>query len=175
MSIQRNIENIPFNDGSMTIAIALNADCLNNLDLSPAKTVIDKLLQESITSQEQQLRFEIDYPREATDPRELSEIPEIRLWFIRLDAYYPWLPFFLDWKAGELARYIAMLVPHQFNRTEGIQYNPEALEILVMHKIFVLNNWMHQQGITSQSRLKSMAQMFGYELDDAFFDLIQQQ
>jgi hypothetical protein len=30
-----------------------------------------------------------------------------------------------------------MLVPHQFNRTEGIQYNPEALEIFVMHKTFI--------------------------------------
>jgi hypothetical protein len=66
-----------------------------------------------------------------------------------------------------------MLVPHQFNRTEGIQYNPEALEIFVMHKTFVLSSWMQKQGIASQSRLKSMAQMFGYELDDGFFDLIQ--
>jgi hypothetical protein len=161
-------------DDSMTIAIALNTDCLNNLDISPAQTVIEKLLQEqSIPSHEQQLHFEIDYPREPTDPRELSEIPEIRLWFIRLDAHYPWLPFLLDWKAGELARYVAMLVPHQFNRTEGIQYNPEALEIFVMHKTFVLSSWMQEQGIPSQSRLKSMAQMFGYELDDGFFDLIQ--
>ena len=158
----------------MTIAIALSSEYINNLDLSPAQTVVEKLLQEqTIASHEQQLVFEIDYPREPTDPRELSEIPEVRLWFIRLDAYYPWLPFLLDWKAGELARYTAMLVPHQFNRTEGIQYNPEALEIFVMHKIFILTSWMQQQGIPSQSRLKSMAQMFGYELDDAFFDFIQ--
>lgn len=158
----------------MTIAIALNADCLNTLDISPAQTVVAKLLQEqSIIAHEQQLQFEIDYPREPTDPRELSEIPEVRLWFIRLDALYPWLPFLLDWKAGELARYVAMLVPHQFNRTEGIQYNPEALEIFVMHKTFILSSWMEEQGISSQSRLKSMAQMFGYELDEGFFELIE--
>ncbi|MFM7367929.1 MAG: CRR6 family NdhI maturation factor, partial [Sphaerospermopsis kisseleviana] len=114
----------------MTITISLNNDSINNLDLSPALKVIEPLLQEeSITSQEQQLRFEINYPREANDPRELSEIPEVRLWFVRLDAKYPWLPFLLDWKAGELARYAAMLVPHQFTKKEGIQYNPEALEI----------------------------------------------
>jgi hypothetical protein len=47
------------------------------------------------------------------DPRELSEFPDIRLWFLRLDATYPWLPVLLDWRAGELARYAAMLVPHQ--------------------------------------------------------------
>ena len=70
--------------------------------------------------------------REPEDPRELSEIPEVRLWFIRLDARYPWLPFLLDWKAGELALYTAMLVPHQFSVKEGIQYNLEALEIFLM-------------------------------------------
>ncbi len=158
----------------MTIAIALNSESINTLDLSPAQTVIETLLQEqTLAAHEQQLYFEIDYPRDPTDPRELSEIPEVRLWFIRLDAHYPWLPFLLDWKAGELARYTAMLVPHQFNRTEGIQYNPEALEIFVMQKIFVLTNWLKEQGIPGQSRSQSMAKMLGYELDSAFFDLIQ--
>lgn len=157
----------------MTIAIALNTKDLNNLDLSPAIEAIEKLLSEgAIASYEQQLQFNIDFPRPGSDPRELSEIPEVRLWFIRLDARYPWLPFLLDWKAGELARYAAMLVPHQFNRKEGIQYNPEALEIFVMAKLFVLTEWMKMQGIESTSRLKSMAQMFGYELDDGFFELI---
>ncbi|NEO33354.1 MAG: CRR6 family NdhI maturation factor [Symploca sp. SIO3C6] len=157
----------------MTIAIALNFEIINNLDLSPAQRKIDKLLQEgAIASYEQQLQFEINYPREPQDPRELSEIPEVRLWFIRLDAQYPWLPFLLDWKAGDLARYTAMLVPHQFSRTEGIQYNPEALEIFVMHKVFVLSNWLQRQGIANKSRLQSMSQLLGYELDDAFFELI---
>jgi hypothetical protein len=96
----------------------------------------------------------------------------VRLWFIRLDAYYPWLPFLLDWKAGELARYAAMLVPHQFHRTQGIQYNPEALEMFLMNKIFVLTDWLNQQGIPSKSKLMAMSQMFGYDLEDAFFDVI---
>lgn len=156
----------------MTIAIALNADAINNLALTPAQSVIEKLQQQPISESEQQIRFEIDFPRDPSDPRELSEIPEIRLWFIRLDAAYPWLIFFLDWKAGELGRYVAMLVPHQFSPTQGIQYNPESLEIFVMHKTFVLSRWMKEQGISSQSRLKSMAQMFGYELDEGFFELI---
>jgi len=156
----------------MTLAIALNFNQLNNLDLSPVQAVIENLLQAgTIAAHEQQLRFEIDYPREPDDPRELSEIPEIRLWFIRLDAQYPWLPFLLDWQAGELARYTAMLVPHQFSSKEGIQFNPEALEIFLMHKIFILHNWMPQQGIPSRSRLKSMGQMFGYDLEDTFFEM----
>ncbi len=156
----------------MTIAIALNTDCINNLDLSPASTVIEQLLQEkAIASHEQQLHFDINYSQEPGDPRELSEIPEVRLWFLRLDARYPWLPFLLDWKAGEFVRYAAMLVPHSFSAKEGIQYNPEALEIFLMHRIFILSDWLKQQNIPSQSRLKSMAQLLGYDLDDALFEM----
>lgn len=157
----------------MTTTIALSSECLHSLDLSPAAIVIENLLQETaIASYEQQLRFDIDYPREPEDPRELSEIPELRLWFLRLDTRYPWLPFLLDWKAGELVRYTAMLVPHQFTTKEGIQYNPEALEIFLTQKLFVLTDWMKQHGIPSKSRLKSMAQLLGYELDDSLFNLL---
>jgi hypothetical protein len=157
----------------MTITIAINTDFINHLDISPASTVIEKLLQEgAIASQEQELCFDIQYNLEPGDPREISEVPEVRLWFVRLDAKYPWLPFLLDWKAGEFARYTAMLVPHQFNAKEGIQYNPEALEIFLMHKIFILSDWLKQQNLPVQSRLKSLAQMLGYELDDAFFEAL---
>lgn len=155
------------------LTIALNADSINALDLSAAQTVVDSLLQQkSVLTHEQQLQFSIDYPQAPDDPRELPEIPEVRLWFIRLDALYPWLPFLLDWKAGELTRYTAMLVPHQFHSKDGIQYNPEALEIFVMHKTFVLANWMQQQGMEGKARLKAMTQMLGYDIDDAFFALL---
>ena len=155
----------------MTIKLTLDNRAIASLDISSVKNKIAPLL-EQVADYEQQLQFAIEFEREETDPRELSEIPEIRLWFVRLDATYPWLPFLLDWKSGELARYTAMLVPHQFNRTEGIMFNPEALEIFVMDKIFVLSDWLKEQKIPERSRLKSMAQLFGYELDDAFFDMI---
>ena len=156
----------------MTLKINLNTEIINNLDLVSAKEQIVSVLQDkNIANYEQKLQFEIDYQLEENDPRELSEVPQIRLWFVRLDAAYPWLPFLLDWKTGELARYAAMLVPHQFSRGEGIIYNPEALEIWVMNKIFVLAEWLQQQEIPARSRLKSLAQIFGYELDDRFFDL----
>jgi hypothetical protein len=158
---------------SMTITISLKPEHFNSLDVSPVQTVIEKLIRDgAIAASEQKITFEINYPREPEDPRELPEIPEIRLWFVRLDAAYPWLPFLLDWKSGELARYTAMLVPHQFHRVEGIQYNPEALELFVMKKVFVLADWLKQYGIPSKARVKSMAQMFGYELDDEFFNLV---
>jgi hypothetical protein len=155
------------------IVISLDQNLLNSLNLSPVQVVIDELLAGGkIADGEQQIRFQINFTTDPTDPRELSEIPEIRLWFVRLDSVYPWMPFFLDWKSGELARYVAMLVPHQFSRTEGIQYNPEALEIFVMKKVFILADWLRQQDIPSRSRIKSMAQLFGYDLDDSLFELI---
>ncbi|BAP18434.1 CRR6 family NdhI maturation factor [cyanobacterium endosymbiont of Epithemia turgida] len=161
----------------MTHTIVLQLDHLIRLDLSSVTTIVEPLLIEAtqpkassneIVSYEQTLSFEIYYPRSSTDLRELSEIPEVRLWFIRLDSVYPWIPFFLDWKGGELARYFAMLVPHQFSRTEGIQYNPEALEIFIMHKLFTLSDWLKLRRIPSIDRLQSMARMFGYDLDKDF-------
>ena len=157
----------------MTLKITINTESINHLDLSPALTVIEKLPKDrAIAEYEQKLKFAIDYHREETDPRELSEIPEIRLWFVRLDAVYPWLPFLLDWKGGELPLYAAMLVPHQFNRSEGIIFNPEALEIFVMQKIFVVADWLKEKEINSKSRLQSMAKMFGYDIDNSFFDTL---
>ncbi|MCL2927633.1 MAG: CRR6 family NdhI maturation factor [Trichodesmium sp. St16_bin4-tuft] len=154
----------------MTITITVNTEQIHNLDLSPFEGVIYPILNEgTIASSEQQLNFAINYYQEPQDPRELSEIPEVRLWFIRLDSCYPWLPFLLNWKIGELSRYTAMLVPHQFHRTEGIQYNPEALEIFLMHKIFILRNWLNKHHISSKSRLMSMSQMLGYDLTEEFF------
>jgi len=157
----------------MTVTITLNADCLNSLNVSPVHTVLAPMLEtRTIATIEQQVRFEISYPRDANDPRELPEIPEIRLWFVRLDACYPWLPFLLDWQAGELARYAAMLVPHEFNSRDGIRYNPEALELFVMQKVFAVHAWLQQQHLEGNSRLKAMAQLLGYELEDDFFDLL---
>jgi hypothetical protein len=155
----------------MSITITVNTNQINTLDMSPTVEVIEKILEEgTIISKEQQLIFNIDYEREDGDPRELSEIPEVRLWFVRLDTRYPWLPFLLNWQEKEFTRYSAMLVPHQFTK-EGIQYNPEALEIFLMGKIFVLSDWLKQQEIPHQSRLKAMAQLLGYDLEDALFEM----
>ncbi|PSB00704.1 CRR6 family NdhI maturation factor [Merismopedia glauca] len=157
----------------MTLKIIISAESIQNLDLVPVKQIVEKW-QESgeLTAHHQHIQLQIDYIRDPDDPRELSEVPEVRLWFIRLDSYYPWFPFLLDWKSGELSRYAAMLVPHQFSHREGIQYNPEALEIFVMQKTFVLMDWMKGNEIETISTVKYMAQMFGYELDDGFFSLI---
>jgi hypothetical protein len=89
-----------------------------------------------------------------------------------LDAAYHWLPYALDWESGELTRYAAMLVPHQFSQMDGIQFNPEALEIFVMAKVFAVMEWMQREGVSNRTKVKFMTQVLGYELEDGFFDLI---
>ncbi|MBD2107927.1 CRR6 family NdhI maturation factor [Nodosilinea sp. FACHB-13] len=157
----------------MAQTITLHESHLQTLDLTPAQEVIEPLLAAGkVLDSELGLRFVVDISRDPSDPRELSELPEVRLWFIRLDTHYPWLPLVLDWEAGELGRYAAMLVPHQFSPTEGIRYNPEGLEIFMMSKIFVIAAWLKGQGITQYTRLKFMTQMLGYEIDDGLFELL---
>ena len=157
----------------MTVTISLNATHIDSLDLSPILPTLETWLQADILTHEQELTFQIDYPQSADTPQEWSEIPEIRLWFIRLDSLYPWLPLLLDWRSGELVRYIAMLVPHQFSPKEGILFNPQALDILIMHKVFVITRWLRSRGQESNTKVIQMAEMFGYELDNTIFDLIQ--
>lgn len=155
----------------MIVNLKLDAQQINELDISGIRKQIESCLEhKKLSDYEQKIKFVIDYPRSPDDPRELSEISEIRLWFVRLDAALPYLPLLLDWKSGELARYAAMLVPHQFSRSEGIIFNPEALEIFVMSKIFILSSWCYQQNIPAISRLKSLAKLFGYDIDTNFFE-----
>ncbi|NEO88267.1 MAG: CRR6 family NdhI maturation factor [Spirulina sp. SIO3F2] len=152
----------------MTVNFTITASQIDRLDLTAVKTMIaDELMAEMPNPP--LIHFEIDYPLEPEDPRELSEIPEIRLWFVRLDVAYPWLIYHLDWST-EIARYTAMLVPHQFSRTEGIQYNPEALELFIMGKVFAVDAWLKQHQIAAQGKIQSMLQMLGYDLDEAFLN-----
>ena len=153
--------------------VSIDNRALLNLDLSPIAASIEQWLLTQPKQFDLELQIAIDYPQEPEDPRELSEIPEVRLWFLRLDARHPYIPLILNWQAGELAKYVAMLVPHQFTRKDGIQYNPEALEIWVMHRIFLLTDWLNHQQVEDRSRLKFMTQMLGYELDDGLFELLE--
>ncbi|KAJ6794994.1 protein CHLORORESPIRATORY REDUCTION 6, chloroplastic [Iris pallida] len=158
--------------------VILNNETIRCLDLSPVHAIVGN---NSITTdelkelQQRTVGFTINYEREDPyDTRELSEIPEIRLWFVRLDAYYPWFPVVLDWRAGELARYAAMLVPHQMSMRMGIVFNPEALELFVMNKAFTVHSWLKQQNVPKpELKTKDMARMLGFGLGDELFDLVE--
>jgi len=41
-----------------------------------------------------------------------------------------------------------------------------------MSKICFIHQWLREQKITGNSRLKAMAQIFGYDLDETFFKLL---
>ncbi|MEM8613398.1 MAG: CRR6 family NdhI maturation factor [Cyanobacteria bacterium P01_H01_bin.105] len=152
----------------MSQSIVVDVKHLQTLDLADAHTILGQVDWQTNLK----LSFAINYPRDENDPRELSEIPEIRLWFIRLDSYYPWLPMFLDVESGELGRYAAMLIPHQFSPLDGIRYNPEALEIFVMGKVFTIARWLKETQIDGIEKLKLMVRTLGYELDDGLFELL---
>ncbi|CAN8314519.1 unnamed protein product [Cochlearia groenlandica] len=160
--------------------VVIDNDCIHGLDLTPfqaATGITSPSLAEPKVYLDRTIGFTINYRREdPRDPRELSEYPDIRLWFLSLDAMYPWLPVMLDWRAGELARYAAMLVPHQMSLRMGVVFNPEALELFVMNKVFVVYPWLKQHGLP-KPRLKTtdMARMLGFGIGDQLFDLIDQQ
>lgn len=154
--------------------VVIDNDVISRLDLSPFHGLVLRQSAEELL--ERSVGFTINYVREdENDPRELSEFPEIRLWFVRLDAFYPWLPLVLDWRAGELARYAAMLVPHQMSMRMGVVFNPEAVELFVVQKVFVVYEWLKENEIPKpRVKAKDMGRMLGFGIGDDLFDLVDQ-
>ena len=95
--------------------VTVSAAQIHALDLSPlaalAALPLDQLLPLA-----GQLELQLLWPTDPEDPRELSEIPEVRLWSLRADALCPWLPLLLERSNGQLTRHVAMLLPHSFSQ-----------------------------------------------------------
>jgi hypothetical protein len=148
--------------------IAVGPAAIRSLDLRPlaAWAALDPA---TLLASAASVELVFDWPREPDDPRELSEIPELRLWSLRADACHPWVPLLLERAGGQLTRHVAMLLPHGFQRTEGIRFAPESLELWLTHRLFQLDHWLGQEGLNGRAGLGQMAAVLGYELDPAFW------
>jgi hypothetical protein len=116
------------------------------------------------------LELQFDWPRDPEDPRELSEIAELRLWSLRADALLPWLPLLLERSSGQLTRHVAMLLPHGFSRSEGIRFAPESLELWITHRLFWLDRWTQEAGVPCRQKLSQMAAVLGFDLEPSFWE-----
>ena len=161
------------NAGHPDPVINIDARAIRELDLSPLQAWMEQSLQERLKSGAVvELRYQ--WPRDADDPRELSECPEPRLWALRADATYPWLPLLLERSGGSLAQYVAMLVPHDFSPNEGIRFDPQELELWVTQRLMLLDQLSRDQPHSQRGNLGQMAATLGYELDPSFWALLDQ-
>ena len=75
----------------------------------------------------------------------------------------------LERGSGQLTRHGAMRLPHQFSRTEGIRFAPEALELWMTHRLFGLDAWARSHNLGIRQGLTQMAAVLGFELDAKFW------
>ncbi|MCT0225179.1 CRR6 family NdhI maturation factor [Synechococcus sp. CS-1328] len=148
--------------------VRIPTESLRRLDLSPLEPWRQRSPAELLAGTGQ-LRLAYDWPRPDDDPRELSEIPELRLWSLRADALCPWLTLLLDRRDGDLIRHVAMLLPHGFSRNEGLRFAPESLDLWITHRLFLLDDWAGAAGLHCRQSLSQMAAVLGFELDPGFW------
>jgi len=150
------------------VVVMVSAERIRELDLSPLAAVA-ALSPAELLPLSGQLELRLLWPTPDDDPREMSEIPEVRLWCLRADAEVPWLPLLLERASGTLARHVAMLLPHRFSRNEGLQFAPDALELWISHRLFQLDALSRAAGLDCRQGLGQMAAVLGYELDPGFW------
>jgi hypothetical protein len=150
------------------VRVTVSSEQIRELDLSPLAPWASLSLAELLPLGGQ-LELQLIWPTAPEDPRELSEIPEVRLWSLRADAELPWLPLLLERASGTLARHVAMLLPHRFSRSEGLQFGPDSLELWISHRLFQLDALSRHAGLDCRQGLGQMAAVLGYELDPGFW------
>lgn len=149
-------------------SVAVSAEAIRRLDLTPLTSLL-QLAPADYLARSGSVELQLDWPRQDDDPRELSEIPEVRLWSLRADAACPWLPLLLERSGGQLTRHVAMLLPHGFSRQEGIRFAPESLELWITHRLFQLDERARNAGLNCRGGLAQMAAVLGFELDPGFW------
>jgi hypothetical protein len=153
----------------METTITVSADRIRRVDTDPLQP-LRQLPTADLLALEDSISLALQWPQADDDPRELSEIPELRLWSLRADARCPWLPLLLERRSGQLTRHVAMLVPHQFQRSEGLRFDADALSLWISQRLFLLDDWALAQGVSLRGRLAQMAAVLGFELDESFWD-----
>ena len=68
--------------------VVIDAVAIQTLDLKALNPWMERPLPD-LLAQGAGLELQYNWPREADDPRELSECPEPRLWALRADAIHP--------------------------------------------------------------------------------------
>ena len=151
--------------------VVVSAEQIRALDLTPLRSLA-LLAPSQLVERSGLLELGFTWPRPAEDPRELSEIAEVRLWSLRADATHPWLPLLLERSGGTLTRHVAMLLPHTFSRNEGIRFSPDSLELWLTHRLFLLDDWSRAAGLNTRQGLGQMAAVLGLELDPEFWSAL---
>lgn len=150
-------------------SVTVSGEEIRRLDLAPLEPLLCRPLTEYL-ARSGSVELHLEWTRAADDPRELSEIPEVRLWSLRADAVCPWLPLMLERSGGQLTRHVAMLLPHGFSRQEGIRFAPESLELWITHRLFQLDDQARAAGLNCRGGLAQMAAVLGFELDPGFWN-----
>lgn len=61
----------------------------------------------------------------------------------------------------------------QMSARFGVVFNPEALELFTMNKVFIVYSWLRQHKIAKpELKTKDMARMLGFGIGDELFELI---
>ena len=153
---------------SERLVISVSAEQIRALDLTPLQA-LRQCSATALLELEDGVALQLDWPRAEDDPRELSEVPECRLWSLRADALCPWLALLLQRSDGQLSRHVAMQVLHEFSRTEGLRFDPDDLSLWISHRLFWLDDWGSQHGLSLRGRLSQMAAVLGFNVETGFW------
>jgi len=135
---------------SQVQVIPVSNEDIRELRIAPVRQFLQPYLDDPAKMSQlikQQISFDIQFMMQEDDPREFCDVPEIRLWFLRLDAAFPWLPAMLELRSGTLALYSAMLVPHVMDRQGGLQFDDQALDLFLTYKSFICYQWLKENGV----------------------------
>ena len=153
---------------SETLLIHISAEQIRALDMAPLWE-LRQLSAAALLGLEDSVALQLEWPRADDDPRELSEVPECRLWSLRADALCPWLTLLLQRSDGQLSRHVAMQVLHEFSRNEGLRFDPDDLSLWISHRLFWLDDWGNQQGLALRGRRGQMAAGLGFNGEAGFW------